>query len=406
MTAFSSGWRLRRRPQSSYGGSAPRLVLGFLAAANVAFTDRGSTRPRPGAGGRVLHGGGATAASGIASRCGGRVHRDRGREPGSLPRRLGVLEPRDLGWRLGGREQRAHTPGTSGRALTAGRRRRARADRPRAARHGHAQRQRDGRPGRRRKRRLRRAARPGARGAAGDRGDGPARARRAAPAARRACAEDDVGRATTLSLACGGSTTSSAPVRATGLGRRADREGTPRPPPAGARALRVPDRAGGADQLLKHARASPGERSGALRRRTRSSSRSPTTASAPARSRGGRGLVGMRERAALFGGDARGGRAARRRLRRARADAAGGVVIKRPAGRRPGARPIRVPHDPRGEGRVRRHRRGRDGGRRSSSRASDEPRRDPDGRPHAGHGRRRGDASASSARARPRASSS
>ena len=52
----------------------------------------------------------------------------------------------------------------------------------------------------------------------------------------------------------------------------------------------------------RHASRDPGLRAAGPHRRTASGSRSPTTAAGPAGGPAGHGLVGMRERAALYGG--------------------------------------------------------------------------------------------------------
>ena len=77
----------------------------------------------------------------------------------------------------------------------------------------------------------------------------------------------------------------------------------------GARPRRLPHRAGGADQRGEARRSGPRRRARSATAPTRSRSRSPTTVGAQLADLGpsaaGHGLVGMRERVELYGGDAR-----------------------------------------------------------------------------------------------------
>ena len=97
----------------------------------------------------------------------------------------------------------------------------------------------------------------------------------------------------------------------------------------------------------------------------------------------------MRERVKLHGGELRAGTRAERRLRSPRRRSR--CHDHRPDRRRPGARARRLPADPRarrarGGGGGRRRRRG------ARARPPPDARRRADGRPHAEHGRHRGDA--------------
>ena len=182
--------------------------------------------------------------------------------------------------------------------------------------------------------------------------------------------------------------------------------------PAGRRPRRLPRRAGGADERAQARRRARAEVQRALRE--------PTSCALEiidrghrrrgrASSGGGHGLVGMRERVRVYGGELRGRPAARRRLRdptrtcrcRARKRRRWPPAPARawrhpherahPDRRRPGARPRRVQDDPRRRGRHRGRRRGQRrpaGGRHG---AAAEARRRADGHPHARARRHRGD---------------
>ena len=181
--------------------------------------------------------------------------------------------------------------------------------------------------------------------------------------------------------------------RAAGLPVRLEVQGPPRPLPDGVELSAYRIVAGGADER-DEARAAercgghggvprlaPGHRGGRRRRAGGA----------------GQGLVGMRERVALLGGELEAGRAA------------GGyrVAARLPVGdddpaaarRRPGARAHGLPAVPRDAGGP--GGRGRGGGRRGGGRARPgaAPGRRADGRPHAADGRRRGDAPCDRARA-------
>ena len=106
-------------------------------------------------------------------------------------------------------------------------------------------------------------------------------------------------------------------MRASGLPVELEVEGVPERDPARHRRLRLPDRAGGADERAQARRPGGRARRACVTRRTRSRSRSPTTAEAarPARARGN-GLLGI----------TRAGRRRRRRARR-RAPPDGGFAV-------------------------------------------------------------------------------
>ncbi len=190
-------------------------------------------------------------------------------------------------------------------------RRGARPDRPRAARRGRPQRQRDRGPGRAAERRVlgERAPDQPREALRRDRAHRPPGAGRAAPAAgRHARTTDDRAGAGTRSRAWPTSTSSSSQVREAGLPVELPIEGEPVPLPPGVdlSAYRIVQEA--LTNALKHAGASRAEvlvRYARRRARARGQRRRPRRR--PTAGGGGHGLVGMRERVALYGGELGGG---------------------------------------------------------------------------------------------------
>ena len=187
-------------------------------------------------------------------------------------------------------------------------------------------------------------------------------------------------------------------------------EGDPRPLPAGIdlSAYRIVQE--GLTNALKHAgpaRPRCVVRYGERRARARGDATTAAAAS-PAANGGGHGLVGMRERVALYGGDLEAGPRARGRLR---ACARGCRSSRRPRRddprpdrRRPGAGARRVRDDPRRPARHRGGGRGRRRARGGRHGARAAPRRRADGHPHARGRRHRGDPAPDRRRRRARGS--
>ena len=125
------------------------------------------------------------------------------------------------------------------------------------------------------------------------------------------------------------------------------------------RPVGVPDRAGGAHQHAQARRARRPRASTCARRGGALEIDVVDDGQGAAAVTPGHGIIGMRERAALFGGDLTAGPGARRRVRGAREDPRRGADDPRPARRRPGARAQRLPADPRDARGPRGRRRGR-----------------------------------------------
>ena len=227
--------------------------------------------------------------------------------------------PRPRAARRGARRPRRAAGARARAARQRGGGRRARPDRARAARPRGAQRERDGRPGRRRAPRARTTSRPSTREALAS----------IEQAGRQALAE---ARRLLGMLRRDGRREALEPqpgveqldvlveqVERAGLPVALDVEGEPRRrcPPASTCAPTGSSRRGSPTRSSTPARAHAEVRA-ALRARERSTSRSATTARGAAAGNGdgaGHGLIGMRERVALYGGALRGRPARRRRLR-------------------------------------------------------------------------------------------
>ena len=312
-----AGGELRRAVRDRGGLDRDRLRLGAGPVRRVHRHPRRGLRPRPArarppSADRVRQRAGDPRGA-RRLRLGARLHR-RGRHGTGVDLPRGRVRCGRRGAAAGTARGRVRRP-----ARPRGRDRRARADRARAARRDRPRRQRHGRAGAGRGARARGRAARGAGGAGGDRGHRPRGGRRDAPAARRAAPERR-GDGVRAAAVAGRARRAGDAVREAGLPVELEIVGDPVAAAAGRRPQRVPDRAGGADERAQARRRRRGRASSSATRADAVELEvSDDGAGAPTLRGRRHGLVGMRERVALYGGDLQAGRRARRAAGRVRA---------------------------------------------------------------------------------------